>query len=100
MKTTEEKSEMRVSAGGEQTVRERLLTLDDDRKKAVDVREAIAEIRRNLRSPKLSGDALPPIFNMSGSQYVNAYPSAYKYSTNEAEAPSMPATFGFDDSIT
>ena len=52
MKATEEKSRVRVSAAVEQTVRERLLTLDDDRKKAVDARKAIAEIRRNLKSPK------------------------------------------------
>ena len=50
MKATEEKSETRVSAEVEQTIRERLLTLNDDRKKAVDARKAIAEIRRNLSS--------------------------------------------------
>lgn len=52
MKATEEKSEMRVSVAIEQTVRERLLTLDEDRKKAVDARKAIGEIRRKLKSPK------------------------------------------------
>ncbi|MFZ0704867.1 MAG: hypothetical protein WAM71_04630 [Candidatus Korobacteraceae bacterium] len=52
MKATEEKSETRVSAEVEQTIRERLLTLNDDRKKAVDARKAIAEIRRNLKFPK------------------------------------------------
>lgn len=52
MKAMEQKSEMRVSAEVEQTVRERLLTLDDDRKKAVDARKAIAEIRRKLKSQK------------------------------------------------
>ena len=52
MKTTEEKAEIPVSAEVEETVRERLLTLDDDRKKAVDARQAIAEIRRNLKTPQ------------------------------------------------
>jgi hypothetical protein len=34
-----------------QTVRERIATLDEDRKTAVDAREAIAEIRRSLKTP-------------------------------------------------
>ncbi len=34
-----------------QTVRERMATLDEDRKTAVDAREAIAEIRRSLKTP-------------------------------------------------
>ena len=51
MKGTEEKSEIRVSAEVEQTIRERLLTLNDDRKKAVHARKVIGEIRRTL-SPR------------------------------------------------
>jgi len=52
MKATEDKSEIRLSAEVEGTVRRRLLTLDADRKKSVDARQAIAEIRRKLQSPK------------------------------------------------
>jgi len=53
MKTTEEKqAEIPASAEVEETVRQRLSTLGEDRKSAVDARQAISEIRRNLKTPQ------------------------------------------------
>ena len=53
MKTTEEKqAEIPLSEAVEERVRERLATLGEDSKTAVDARQALAEIRRNLKTPQ------------------------------------------------
>jgi hypothetical protein len=51
MKTTEKEAEIPVSPEIEAVVRQRLASLDEDKKTAVDAREAVMKIRRNLESP-------------------------------------------------
>jgi len=51
MKATEEKqTEIPVSPETEAIIRQRLATLDEDRKTAVDARQAISDIRRSLKT--------------------------------------------------
>lgn len=52
MKTTDEKAEIPVSAEVEEAIRQRLESLDEDKKSAVDARQAVSEIRRNLKTPQ------------------------------------------------
>lgn len=52
MKTTDEKAEIPVSAEVEEVIRQRLESLDEDKKSAVDARQAVSEIRRNLKMPQ------------------------------------------------
>ena len=51
MKTTEKDAEIPVTPEVEEVVRQRLASLDEDRETAVDARQAIAEVRRNLKTP-------------------------------------------------
>jgi hypothetical protein len=52
MKTTDEKAEIPVSAEVEKVIRQRLESLDEDKKSPVDARQAVSEIRRNLKTPQ------------------------------------------------
>jgi|NGEPerStandDraft_6_1074524.scaffolds.fasta_scaffold248938_1 hypothetical protein len=53
MKTSEEKqAEIPVSGEVEKTIRQRLSTLGEDKKTATDARQAVSEIRRNLKTPQ------------------------------------------------